>query len=276
MELKNLGQTGIAPIVDCLVKAFEGYFVKMPNDVTFWNDRFRIARVDLNLSFGAFDQGKLVAFVIHGIDYHDNKKTAFNTGTGVLEAYRGQGLVDQIYQFAFPILHENVIEKCMLEVIDENHRAIKVYERIGFKKDRFLNCFSGQIKEVKHPISFEKINSNTLKEFASKYQKFYSWDNSLKAILKAPEMFSAFLVKEKNGPIILGYLVVNLRNKAFIQIESFDDQGWKAILEGTIDLFPYFKINNVDSNRHCLKDALNDLGIQNHINQYEMTLEIKG
>ena len=41
-------------------------------------------------SFGAFHNDKLVSFTFNGIGTHLNKKTAYDTGTGTIEEYRGQ------------------------------------------------------------------------------------------------------------------------------------------------------------------------------------------
>jgi len=61
IEIKNLGNTDIALIVECLTESFKNYFVKMPAEVEFWERRFKAARVVYHLSYGCFDNGKLIA-----------------------------------------------------------------------------------------------------------------------------------------------------------------------------------------------------------------------
>ena len=145
MQIKNLATTPLPQIVECFNLAFANYFVKMPTDVAYYEGRWRSARVDYEASIGVFDKDKLVALMIIGIDYHNGKLTAFNTGTGVIPDYKGQALVDKMYEFARPIFQKKGIQKCMLEVIQGNARAIRVYERIGFKIVRSLRCFRGGI-----------------------------------------------------------------------------------------------------------------------------------
>jgi len=84
IEIRDLANTKLSTIVDCLLIAFDGYFVKMPSDVHYWANRYKGARVDFSLSFGAFEGDKLVAFIINGIDDDKGMRTAFNTGTGVI------------------------------------------------------------------------------------------------------------------------------------------------------------------------------------------------
>ena len=68
MKIKSLAHLPLAEVIDCFLEAFKGYFVEMPSDLDYWDFRFRGARVDWNLSFGMFDEEKLVGFFIIGID----------------------------------------------------------------------------------------------------------------------------------------------------------------------------------------------------------------
>ena len=70
----------------------------------------------------------------------ENKFTAFNSGTGVVPKYRGRRIVKQLYDFAIPELLKRGVEKCGLEVIKENEKAIKAYRRVGFEIIKILKC----------------------------------------------------------------------------------------------------------------------------------------
>ncbi len=83
MLIRHLNQFELDKIVECLILAFDGYFVKMPSELDYWKEKFYLARVDYSLSFGAFDGDKLVAFIMNGIDYHNEVLSAFNTGTSI-------------------------------------------------------------------------------------------------------------------------------------------------------------------------------------------------
>lgn len=128
MYISSLQNTGITTIVNCILDAFTGYFVQLPKDTDYWVKRFAGARVNLNYSYGAFDNDELVALVIHGIDIYEDDLAAFNLCTGVIEGYRGKHLVDRIYHYAIPYLKSKGVTQCRLEVIQENTRAIKAYQ----------------------------------------------------------------------------------------------------------------------------------------------------
>ena len=273
MEIKSLENTDLEIIVACMAESFKDYFVVIPSDVSFWERRYHAARVDFSLSFGAFENGELIGFIIHGIDKHEGLLAAFNTGTGVLEAHRGRKIVDKIYAFALPKLRAQGVQKCLLEVIEENHRAIRVYERIGFQKDRFLRCFNGEPSTSNLGTNLQKVKFTSLESRIREFQSFYSWDHSTAAIHKAGPTYETFLVLNDAAHEI-GYLVINTSNKAFIQLEAFQDVHWPAVLESTKLLHPSLRINNIDNRKKACVDALIGAGIDNHINQYEMSMFI--
>lgn len=273
MKIQNLSNTPLEEIVTCLLKSFEGYFVKMPDDVDFWKSRLKAARVDFGLSFGVFDKEKLVAFILNGIDTDLQQKTAFNTGTGVLPAYRGQGLVDKMYDHAFPILKQNGVSKCKLEVITKNDRAIKVYERIGFEKKRRIKCFSGDLTAATNTdITLTETDLNDIRSLCD--GTVYSWENSFAAVTLARENYKVYKVKRQQADsTAIGYVILNPATGYIAQLAATAG-NWDVVFEGIKQVCTWVKINNIDENRTDLLHHLAKEGLQNTIDQYEMELPI--
>ena len=132
MTVKNLSDISIDELLDSFLSAFENYFVKMPSDRNYYVERWKAAKVDFNFSYGMMDKGKIIGFIIHAIDKRAGILTAFNTGTGVIPAYRGKRIVKSIYEYALEDLWQNGIEKSTFEVITKNNVAIRSYESVGF------------------------------------------------------------------------------------------------------------------------------------------------
>ena len=107
MIITHLGHTDFNVIMECFLSSFEGYFVKMPTDYNYYKQRWKAAGVNFELSYGMFDDDKLVGFIIHAIDERGGALTAFNTGTGVIPDYRGKRIVKSIYNYAIPELLKN-------------------------------------------------------------------------------------------------------------------------------------------------------------------------
>ena len=274
MQIKNLKNTSLEQIVECLLVAFDGYFVKMPSDLNYWRKRFQAARVDYSLSFGVFDEDKLVAFIMQGIDQHKGNKAAFNTGTGVVPDYRGKKLVDSIYEYTIPILKENGIKKCMLEVIQENELAIRVYKRIGFDIIRSLRCYKGELElaNINTNVQIEEVDFSAVSHLKMNKDLAYSWDHVDEAVIAAGNMYKTYLVNDQDK-VLLGYFIINPDNGYLVQIE-ITNGAYTDILKGITQLCKTIKINNIDPKRETLIHALESTGLENHIRQYEMEVKI--
>jgi len=267
MQIKNLSTTNINQIVACLSDSFSEYAVKMPSDPHFWAKRWKSARVDYALSFGVFDKDKLVAFIINGIDEHEGKRTAFNTGTGVIKSHRGQQLVDKMYAAATPHFKEQGIKKWMLEVLCNNKRAIRVYQRIGFKITRTLKCFKGNLNISNPEITVKPIDFNDRPIKENPNHHFYSWDNRDEAIFTSDD-YKTYLVYDKSEKYI-GYFCIIPERDYLVQYET-DINNFPSLLAAISSVNSFIKVNNVDSRRVLIVDHLLNAGMENTVDQFEM------
>ena len=199
--------------------------------------------------------------------------TAFNTGTGVIPEFRGQQLVDRLYAFALPFFQEANITNCALEVIQENARAIRVYERIGFSKKRGLLSYKGELaipmpqKVTIQLVPFQYIQSG-LSEHA-----LYAWDFNNEALLVLQDTYQAYMVTNSSNHIV-GYFLINPSNNMVAQIESAT-KDISALLSGIRQVTPTIRIVNVDESRTDLIKNLVVCGLENTVNQFEMEMNLK-
>lgn len=270
MQIRDLQATPLREIIDCLLISFEDYFVPMPSDIYYWRARFKAARVDLSLSYGAFEGSQLVGFIIHGIDTYRGFYTAFNTGTGVIPPYRGQQVVDQIYQFAVPYLQAKGVEQCALEVIKDNHRAIRVYERIGFAIKRHFLCFKGKLALEPESLDITPVPFQSVQHLRSPHD-YYSWDNVKAAIETADALYTTYQVKA--GAKEIGFFTINPTNGYLAQFEAAIED-FPSLLAGIQQIRADLRVNNVDQERAEAILFLLSAGLDNHIDQYEMVMKI--
>ncbi|MBN1858648.1 GNAT family N-acetyltransferase [Candidatus Bipolaricaulota bacterium] len=105
--------------------------------------------VDFGRSPGAYDGDNLVGFTLIGIDDWGGRLTAYDAGTGILPAFRGQGLVGRMFEFAIPRLEERGVTQFALEALQDNQRAIRAYEKSGFRIARRLRCFTADLQALR-------------------------------------------------------------------------------------------------------------------------------
>jgi len=235
MNIKSLENTSLEEIVSCLCESFADYFVPMSPNVDYWSGRFKAARLSFELSFGMFESGRLVGFILHGIDNDvPGDLMAFNTGTGVLPDFRGLGCVDQLYAVALPLLIAAGVKTCRLEVIQKNDRAIRVYERIGFHISRSLRCFKGKLELTAEGFRLEERGFAALMTRQRTDQRLYSWDCTNMAMLAAGSLYRCYEVYHLDS--CLGYFVLNPETGFLPQFELYEaaetNGGWAGLFKG--------------------------------------------
>ncbi len=273
MFVKNLSDTPFEIILDCFLKAFEGYFVKMPVDKDYYKQRWKAAKVDFSCSYGIFDGGQMIGFIIHAIDNRNGKPTAFNAGTGVIPHYRGKRIVKSIYQYALKDLAAKGIEKSLLEVITENHIAVSLYKGIGFKVCKEYKCFNGNLKLGSSLQSdVREINLKEVDWSSLPNQQLYSWENQYESLVEGSYKFFQVVYNEK--PESFFVINPNLNYLAQFDLLTEEKDGWKRLFTAIGSVSESIKVNNVDIR---LKEKLENLtlfGLDNTIDQFEMELKI--
>jgi len=270
MKIKNLAGVPFENVLSCFLSAFEGYFIKLPEDPNYWWERFTIARVNWELSFGMFDEDELVGYIINCVDQHRESLTAYNTGTGVLANYRGRAIVDQLYEHAIPVLKVHGVEKCLLEVICENERALKVYNRIGFEITRQLRSFTGSLPETSSEITLQKCHFSQVIQSGLYEEALYSWDNTAKAVELMQNRVQTWCLGDPDSPE--AYLVIDNAGN-IIQLFSKSDK-YPELLTAAGPLAKEVMLKNVSAGRESLINTLQKWHLSNPVNQYEMEMEI--
>lgn len=274
MEVRTLAHTDLPTIVDCFIKAFADYFVKMPTEVKYFEQRWKAAMVSYEHSYGMFDGDALVGFVLHAVDTRFGKLTAFNDGTGVLPAYRNQRIVSAIYAVALPALQALGFELLSLEVIQQNHIAIKAYERVGFKKAKEYRCLRGtpQLLQPDETVQLEATTFDAIDWNKMPAQQYYAWEHQPNS-LKGGNYHYYYLLR---AGVRIGYFVITPTTGFLLQVECFKDTKahWNAMLLGVSTLTGSVRINNIDTRQQEKLYYLEEHGLEDFIDQYVMEMPI--
>lgn len=181
--IRSLANTSIPE----LYAAFDAAFSDYPRRWTAAEFEYDLKRRGYTpeLSFGAFDDDKLVSFTLNATGIFNGIPTAYDTGTGTLQAYRGKGLASKIFEVAAPCLKEAGIQQYLLEVLQVNDAAISIYKKAGFTISRSLNYFIQDISElnIKPPnpatsITIREIDLQYKTAMQQMWDFIPSWQNS--------------------------------------------------------------------------------------------------
>lgn len=218
MKIIDLTQVNTQDIVQVLNESFSDYII--PLQLTLEQLEIKIAteNIQLDLSIGVLDDGKLVGFMLHALNTVEGKLTAYNAATGVIPSCRGQGLVGRMYAVLLERLRPLQVEQLVLEVIEGNTSAIRAYEKMGYHIARKLVCFEGEITNLN---SLAQVEITELKAYNwPAFQAFWdiqpSWQNAIPALEKS--ILRCRILGAYSEEILVGYLVFNPTSKRVLQL----------------------------------------------------------
>lgn len=279
MEIRSLHNIGF----DTLFKAFSQAFADYEVQVDKLQLQAMLTRRGYlpKLSFGAFDEDELVAFTLNGIGLFGGIPTAYDTGTGTLAAYRGQGLATKIFEHSIPYLHEAGIRQYLLEVLQHNTKAVSVYRNLGFEVSREFNYFmqanekvNGMMIKIPHSCSIQEVDVAACQS-ASGFSDFHpSWQNSFESIDRTTEAFLCFGAFVENR--LIGYCIFEPASGDVTQLVVAPTYRRKGI--GTAFLhealirnkYATAKVINTDTTCVDITDFLKARNIELRGQQFEM------
>jgi ribosomal protein S18 acetylase RimI-like enzyme len=278
-KIENLSHISLQEVYMCFSQAFFDYEVQIDRS-TFENMVKRRA-YNPELSFGAFANGKLVSFILNGIDSFNSVITAYDTGTGTVPEHRKKGLVQQIFHHSIPFLKEAGVQQCLLEVIRHNKKAVDLYKKMGFEITRNFNYFVQSMDEI-HILNITVPEEITMHEISAGEAEILtdardfepSWQNSFKSIERSIEDFKIAGAFSKDE--LAGYCIFVPASGDLTQIavkKSFRRKGiatalFKECLKSS--RHQSIKILNIEDDCDSINQFLSSLNISLRGKQYEM------
>lgn len=276
IKIKTLEGLSLEQLLVVFNEAFAEYFVPVHLSQAQLAFKLRVDQVDLAYSVGAFANGQLVGFIWHGIALHQGQNTAYNAGTGVVPAFRGQGITQQLYQYALPILRAAGIQYSVLEVIKENSIAQKIYQNIGFQNLRLVHCYQQKKPLIDLAPSRVQQRQDDFISLVPEDDRTPTWQNSPHAIAQYQANAVQFLVQEQGEWV--ASLIVYKQTGRILQLyvqPQHRQKGIGSLLLGrAAQFFPGLSAINVDAARKDLTGFLEHLGFECILQQYEMGFDL--
>jgi ribosomal protein S18 acetylase RimI-like enzyme len=237
LEYRTLESTPIPDIHQCFLDAFSDYVVDIRMPLASFMEVNELRAVDYRLSVGAFANDQLVGFTLNGKDQWQGRRTAYDAGTGVVPAWRGRGVSRGIMESCFEVLKAQGLTSYLLEVITRNEKAIRLYESLGFRTTRRLDCLilkgPAQLDAADMDLSVVDCGRD---QFALLEAAFHaeadqgfqpSWQNSWNSIRRRPDLFQCVACLERGT--VLGYGVISAGRGGIVQLWVRSDRRRQGI-----------------------------------------------
>lgn len=284
MEIKSLEHIDF----DTLFRGFENAFSDY--EISFDKEEVRSMLIrrgyDSCLSFAAFVDNEIVAFTLNGIGRFNGIPTAYDTGTGTLKEYRGQGIAGKIFSHSLPFLREAGIRQYLLEVLQNNKKAINVYRKMGFVTTREFDCFRQNIAEIRNPdasrpnttFRIELIDRDAVRDAKTFCDFTPSWQNSFESIERGKSGLTC--IGAFHFDRLVGYCVIDCTTGDLTRIAVDRDFRRKGIashlLRNAMSMMKtdFIKVLNIPTDDSTLRSFLTDRNISLINRQFEMVLTL--
>ncbi|AQR94508.1 GNAT family N-acetyltransferase [Clostridium saccharoperbutylacetonicum] len=274
----------IEKIHSTFIDAFSDYQVKMDLPLLKLQQMLKRRGYVAAASIGAFnDDAFLVGFLLNAIRPWNGKLSAYDTGTGVINSYRNNGITSNMFLSAKELIKEMGVEQYVLEVIQSNTPAVSLYKKQGFEILRDFECFildKNRFKAMpKYKVQNIKIITESIWLELIKFWDFMpSWQNSIDSINAAADTFKYSIVSIEGT--IVGYGIIDIITGDIPQIAVDKNHRGNGIGKSIFtDLLKSteadsIKVLNVDSKSTAMKNFLLKLGFDQNVKQYEMSLKL--
>ncbi|MEP1096618.1 MAG: GNAT family N-acetyltransferase [Cyclobacteriaceae bacterium] len=276
MESRLITKDDFEKLHEAFCHAFSNYKV----DFNLTPDEFDIRihkklNIDYDLSAATFDGDEMIGFILHTSNIYEGIPTAFNGGTGVIPGFRNQRTGEELYEFLLPKIAEKSIARILLEVIDTNDQAIRLYEKIGFNFRRKFLCYKLEDSSFfsdSEDTTKEGATININEDFADFEPSFVDSKNQL---LQGNE--TVLLIEHENE--VAGYVVFQSLFGRISQIaisRQHRKKGLgKKLVKGVLNRSQKkLTVINVPEDEYGFQQFLSTCGFENQVNQFEMELII--
>jgi len=279
-----LDESYFQSLYETFIAAFSDYVVPFALTEQQFRNHITLNGVDLNRTVGCIEDEKLVGFSLNGFGQWHGRSTVYDAGTGVLPAYRRQGISNAMFELMLPQFKRDGIEQFLLEVVTTNTGALKLYEKLGFAGTRtlaLLQCDDGR------PVSGEQNAAIEIREITDPdwdvLSTFWdcepSWQNSIDAVtrnLGFKRILGAFA-----GDRCVGYIVFSARFGRVAQLavdREFRRSGvatalLNAMQQATAEGFS-LQVINIDKSLTGALAFFAKRGFQERLSQHEMVLDL--
>jgi ribosomal protein S18 acetylase RimI-like enzyme len=255
--IRTLAHADFDALHSAFVEAFSDYVVKMsPTREQLLEMLTRRGWVP-EASVAEFDNERIVAFTINGID----AGLAYDTGTGVAPSHRRLGLGRALMEGSFQLLRERGCSRYALEVLEANEKAVELYRSCSFVETRRLQCWTFD-RQTATPIESTSAIEETW------WTSTPSWQNTSHSIARA------------NDPhLIIGnedcYAVLFPSNGDLAQLAVHPDSrrrrlGTRLLESAATIAGKPLRIINVDDGDETTARFLEHAGAQRTVRQIEM------
>jgi len=280
-EIRNLEHVPFDIIYTAWEDAFSGY--ERTRTAAELHQMLQRRGFNPRLSFAVFDGDEMLSFTLNGTGHWQGRPTVYDTGTGTIKKARGRGYPAKLFNTTLPFLKKAGIQQYLLEVLQHNETAVRIYRDIGFRVTRefdYTYCDVACLHVSAHQLAAAyRLADLDLQFDRDGFHDFEpSWQNSTEAMNRVPGQF--FKLGVYQGDTLVAYGIIDPDSGDIPQIAVHRDhrrQGiGSAVLYRLLAENPssHVQVINSDACDPVFASFLAAAGFPRKGKQFEMMLDI--
>lgn len=255
--------------------SFQGYFVPLEMTARMSADFWRINQVDAALSVVMHEQeGKGEGAFVGLARVGSRGKRGWCGGFGIVPDFRGSGASTLLATEMVRVARASGLESIQLEVLAQNVRAIKLYEKVGFVKTRRL--LGLEIASAALPAdAAARVERVSLEELLPAFHRGRrpAWSNELPALLSMNlDAFALVSPGGERGGILVQHANEKMRVVTALLGETVTTPAVAALLKTAAGDAQSVQVYN-EAEGSLFLEHCQQLGFSEWFTQYEMLLQ---
>lgn len=257
MEIRALTGASWEELATAFDEAFSDYAVPTTITAEALADMQRRRGYAAAVSYGAYDRGRLVGFVLTCRE----GDRLYNSGTGVAPSHRRRGIARQLLAAVIERAHPRTY---VLEVLEDNLEAIACYCSMGFVETRRLQCwtYEGGGEDV------PELAAADLDAIAANADVDLAWQNSLGSLRRASEPY--VVLGDARGAAVVFPGSADLPLLAVARGERRRGLGRRLLAAAAARASRPLRILNIDARARGIADFFAAVGARPLVRQLEM------
>ncbi len=283
-QCRFLSEDYFQKLYDTFIEAFSDYVIPFALTETQFRNHLNATGVDLARTLGCFEGDKLIGFSLNGFGLWQGKQTVYDAGTGVIPAFRRQGISEAMFEMMLPVFSEQGVRQFLLEVVTTNKGAIDLYEKFEFQSVRTLALLQrdGRMNlsvEASRDLEIREIEVPDWEYLTKFWDGKTSWQNSVDAINRSRKM-KRILGAHLDGKCV-GYIIFSSKFGRIAQLAVDKDHRRRGI--GTALLMAMqaetaegfsLQVVNIDKSITSAVDFFFKHGFHEQLSQHEMVKQM--
>ncbi len=264
-------------VYEVFKQGYSDYFFKFDMDKTTFISRFLEIEASRELSYIAFDFDKPIGLILGVIKLYQGIKTMRCGGFAVIPDYRSKGVGKKLFIRHLSLAREKGCMQLYLEVLKQNHKAIKFYESFGYTSvyDYRFYKLENTVIDSRLPITVNEVDLQVVKDIRDTMAELHLiWQGEMFTLERLSNIYNYAILEESEIIAVISLKESGLINFLWVRRDKRQKGLAKALMSHGQKELGIKSLSAITSNHFVYEGFLRNLGFSIDLEQFEMMLPV--